>query len=585
MMKKYKRTITFTILILLFILLINSSFSFAKTIDINGIKVSLTTEVIKKEAVRGVNVKDDNRFINNNANEDTNETKEKIQDEYVKVELSVSNQNPYETANVTIEEIPLADFKQVETLKNEKVIKFNLKSKSTNKYNYRYGYHKSFLKGQHNSILYDEDGNIIDGNKDTQYIEEDKKIQIESQTKGGGLEEEARDLRRGVFFIVRLLIIFVVCVILLMVFLMFYKTIKGQDDYYDNYDSFNSIIFFVIISFLINICFIKVSFAKSAYEPQIYEYGKSYEKVIYENVQFNDALYKFAYKITVSFDGAYEIVEEDYENDTDSDGLLDAFEYLYMTDKNDVDTDKDGLSDYLEVMFLDYNPLSDDTFKDGIKDDNRDFDGDKLTNIEEIKYNTDLFNTDTDYDTISDYDEVSIYFTNPLSTDTDEDLLSDPDEIKLGLDPLNPQTDGVTLDSERKIEQKYIMTNVPEELREGDIFIKNISGKVSGNIDKAIKVSKKNEELFNSMKSFVQSGFNIEMNDDEKIDIELDITKVSDRNSTLIIVKYENNQIVPIETVADGNAIRASIGKGTYSVMDSSILLKDLNIMIDDYMP
>ena len=70
--------------------------------------------------------------------------------------------------------------------------------------------------------------------------------------------------------------------------------------------------------------------------------------------------------------------------DSDGDGLSDAFEYLYMTDKENVDTDGDGLSDYIEVMYLDYNPLSNDTFKDGINDGDRDYDNDKLTNIEEV---------------------------------------------------------------------------------------------------------------------------------------------------------------------------------------------------------
>jgi hypothetical protein len=82
----------------------------------------------------------------------------------------------------------------------------------------------------------------------------------------------------------------------------------------------------------------------------------------------------------------------------------------------------------------------------------------------------------------------NVHNTNPLNIDTDEDLLSDPDELKLGLDPTNPRTDGVTLDSERKIEQEYNMTKVPENLRKGDIFLKEISGSVSGVIDNCIGI-------------------------------------------------------------------------------------------------
>ena len=556
--------------------------------ELNGLKITLNSEVSKETINIGKNVNDD---LNDNGKKEI----KKPNDKYVKTNLIIKNDNSYEKAYITIEEIAPTGFRQIDSSKNERIINITLEPKSDIRYEYIYRYNESFLKDQNNSILYDEDGNIIESVNDVKYEDkndnksitnENKKNKISKKSKKGNLEEESEDLKKGALEIVKFLIAFVVCIVLLIVFIMFYKTIKGNDsDFFNNNDSFKCFIIILLISVVINIFNSRSILANNRYEPQIYEYGKSYEKVIYEPVYFNEGLYKFAYKITFSYDSNYIITDEDYEKDTDGDGLIDAFEYLYMTDKENVDTDGDDLSDYIEVMYLDYNPLSNDTFKDGINDGDRDYDNDKLTNIEEVKYGTELYNVDTDYDTLNDYEEINLHHTNPLSIDTDEDYLSDPDELKLGLDPTNKRTDGVTLDSERKIEQEYNMTKVPSELREGDIFIKNISGSVSGNIDNEVKISKKNEEVFNSMNSFVQSGFQVTLKEDEKIDIELDVSKVSDRKTVLIVVRYEDGMIEAIDTVCEENSIKANIGNGTYSVMDSEIVLKDLNIMVSDYMP
>lgn len=574
-------------IVALFIILINKSIFYAKTIDINGIKAKINVKTIRENIVKGASTKDNNNStIGNNTKEKDNKVPE---DKYVIVELIIDNKNPYETANITIEEIAPTGFRQLESKKQDKAINIKLEARTDKKIEYNYRYHQSFLKEQNNSILYDDDGNIIDNSKDITLNNNENSLSIENDTKkykSNNKEEEY--LQKGATHILILILIFIACVGLIFVFRMFYKTIKDNDDNFfkDNSDKFLQICLLLVASIIISILVHSDKvLADKTYKAQIYEYGKNYEKVIYDAVDFNGSLYRFAYKIAVSYGNDYIISEEDYEKDTDKDLLVDALEYQYMTDKNDVDTDKDGLSDYIEVMFLDYNPLSDDTFNDGIKDCDRDYDNDKLTNIEEMNYGTDLFNADTDYDTINDYDEINVYNTDPLNVDTDEDLLIDPDELKLGLDPTNPRTDGVTLDSERKIEQVYTMSNVPEELRQGDIFISNISGSISGNIDKEVRITKKNEEVFNTMSSFVQSGFKVELKENEKIDIELDVSKVSDRRTTLILVKYENGTIEAINTICDGDSLKANIGSGTYSVMDSDIVLKDLNIMISDYMP
>ena len=557
---------------------------YGKSIDLNGLKINLKTNVSKDT----INV---GKSINSDKDSGSKETKVS-DDEYVKAELIVKNDNPYEVANVTIEEIKPGGFKQLDSSKNDVKINIKLGPKSDKKIEYIYRYHKSFLKDQNNSILYDENGNIIDNNKNISHeasnnkntTDENRKYKISNNKNKGNIDEEANDLKKGAFYILKFILVFIGCVVLLFVFIMLYKTIKGNDDnFFDNVDGFKGLIIFILISISMNICFSNMTLAKNVYVPQVYEYGKTYEKVIYEPIYFNDGLYRFAYKISFTFESSYLINDEDYENDTDGDGLVDAFEYQYMTDKNNVDTDGDGLSDYTEVMYLDYNPLSDDTFNDGIKDSDRDFDGDKLTNIEEVNYGTDLFNVDTDYDTLSDYDELNKYGTDPLSIDTDEDLLSDPDELKLGLDPTNPRTDGITLDSERKVEQEYTITNVPEELREGNIFISKISGSISGNIDNEVNITKKNNEVFNSMSSYVQSGFEVSLKDDEKIDIELDVNKVLERKTSLTVVRFLDGELEVIDTICEDDTLKAKVGNGVYTVMDSDIVLRDLSVFLDDY--
>jgi len=177
-------------------------------------------------------------------------------------------------------------------------------------------------------------------------------------------------------------------------------------------------------------------------------------------------------------------------NDSDFDALSDGFEVLVKgTNPLLADTDGDGLDDGTEVLVNQTNPLLTDTDGDGLDDGTEvlvnqtdpllvDTDGDLLTDGEEVlQYlsdpltydpNTDgdLFywfddcndtdaeiypgalerlngidddcdgqwdegfnGTDSDLDTLSDYDEYHVYATNHLLPDTDGDLLRDDEEL------------------------------------------------------------------------------------------------------------------------------------------------------------
>ena len=138
--------------------------------------------------------------------------------------------------------------------------------------------------------------------------------------------------------------------------------------------------------------------------------------------------------------------------DSDSDGLADIYENIIGTDVNNSDTDDDGLTDHTEVYMTGTDPTKYDSVTEGVSDFDADNDNDGLSNGTEIELGTDPMNSDTDGDELSDGEEINTYGTDPLNTDTDGDTLPDGDEPYIGLDPANPETFG-TPDGEYISEQ------------------------------------------------------------------------------------------------------------------------------------
>ena len=136
----------------------------------------------------------------------------------------------------------------------------------------------------------------------------------------------------------------------------------------------------------------------------------------------------------------YELLTNPFYRDTDRDGMSDLEEINTGTDPLNPDTDGDGLPDGWEYAngtfrgFSSPNPLIGDSLADP--------DTDGLTNMGEYLNRTDPNKSDTDGDKLSDFDEIYIYYTNPLEPDTDFDGLNDFEEIITGQDPNNGDTNG-----------------------------------------------------------------------------------------------------------------------------------------------
>ena len=106
----YRRTIKFIFLTLLFIFSINNNSFYTKSIDLNGIKVDITSEVTKENTIVGSSI-DKEKY----SSAEYEKGKKEVKDEYVQIELKIKNNNPYEAANITIKESVNSGFKQVGT--------------------------------------------------------------------------------------------------------------------------------------------------------------------------------------------------------------------------------------------------------------------------------------------------------------------------------------------------------------------------------------------------------------------------------------------------------------------------------------
>ena len=145
----------------------------------------------------------------------------------------------------------------------------------------------------------------------------------------------------------------------------------------------------------------------------------------------------------------YKFTITDRLNDLDGDGIVNSVEDQYdCLDKNvadaDKDPDRDGLSNIAELN-LGTDPCNPDSDFDGLTD------GEEVNRIVSGQpAPTNPRDDDTDGDGLSDGFETGTGIVNgmtdsgtdPLLADTDSDAVGDLKELQIGTDPFNPDTDG-----------------------------------------------------------------------------------------------------------------------------------------------
>ena len=246
--------------------------------------------------------------------------------------------------------------------------------------------------------------------------------------------------------------------------------------------------------------------------------------------------------------------------DTDGDELVDGLEEYYGTDINNVDTDGDGLSDYVEVVLLGTDPLSAEKDENGLTDAEKDSDGDTLSNAYELKIGTNPADKDTDADGLNDDEEIKIG-TNPLLCDTDGDGANDGTEIRIGTDPLKAdQNFNIKQTSEIKSDIKASV----------DINLKG------DQVDTLIVEPLVNNPFFpEDMPGYMGSAYKFSVDglfDNATISFEFDGSNLSEEADPVICYFNDQTQeLEPLETTIKGSVASAKVTHfSTYVLIDHS---------------
>ncbi len=252
-------------------------------------------------------------------------------------------------------------------------------------------------------------------------------------------------------------------------------------------------------------------------------------------------------------DGVYATVLPD----TDGDGLEDVYEIYYGSDVNLEDSDEDGLGDYYEVYASSTYPGLADSDDNKIMDGDEDYDGDGLSTLEECNKGTDPLNPDTDYDNLSDGEEVNVCDTDPLVADWDEDGLVDGDEIALGTDPqlYDTDEDGVK-DGDEKFKQTY--THQVEN-QESPVTEVSVTLEGTGNLETTTHIESvmNKDALCTGVVGLVGEPFSIETTskfESATITFKVDKELLEDNSfDSLMFLWYdeENQNFVELDTVLD----------------------------------
>lgn len=252
-------------------------------------------------------------------------------------------------------------------------------------------------------------------------------------------------------------------------------------------------------------------------------------------------------------------------NDTDKDGLLNYQEDIFGTNMSLKDTDSDGLSDYSEVYYTFTNPTLKDTDNNNINDGDEDFDKDGLNNIQEVQYKTDIFNSDSDEDGLSDYDEINIYGTNPNSLDTDNDGIADGLEVQFGLNP--------------KSVDSNISVSKPSDDSNASVILQGVNGQQLS----SITINKSSNSLINSnYEAYISGPYNFSIDGNiNNAQISFSFDNHSLKENAIPTIYYFDSHSQTLEelptTVSDNVASCTVQHFSEYVLLDKNIVKNKLN--------
>ena len=487
-----------------------------------------------------------------------------FQDEYVAVDVKVENLNRYSDLEFNIEAIDHEEFKIYN--KNQR---YTIPAGSYEDISFDYSFNKPTAK-------YDQKKKNVKYKKDiafardseyatSSYISERYIREIE-KTKREFEEIKKKEQQETKRTIMILAIVFIVVFIVLIAIYFIRRYIRTHEDFYN-------ILLMIGLSIIISLCTIFSKTNTYAYNQQTFMSNTTYSHTYTCEVWHGGIAYTFRYRVSYKYVG--EVMTYPEDQDTDGDGLIDNYEVYFITDLNNADTDGDGISDYDEIYTIDTDPLKADTDKNGKNDGEEDYDKDGLTNIEEKNLGTYMNDKDSDYDGLSDYDEVKIYHTDPLKADTDNDGLSDYEEVqvakKLGTNDIS------SIDTSVKFNQTLSRDNLSRELLLENIIGISVEGNVPGLIDKHIKLKESNNSAIDSTKSILGKPVNIQNTyGDEKVTIKFDCNNYKERLDGLRVATLVNGNIKLLNTTLANGVVSAEVVSGDVFVIDGIQYINDI---------
>ena len=240
-------SIKFYFIVLIFLSnLICCNVIYGKSIDLNGIKVSIESDVIKENLTTGKKVNEEDETVSEN-------NKKEPKDKSVNIELSIRNNNPYETADVTIVEKVNSGFKQLGTNKIDRKISFKLESNKEKTFKYNYKYEKHIILDQFNKLIYGNNDEIVEENENTNLEIGDSKRSYIDNSKNKTIEENKKNKPKKSNLLLKIFFCIMIGLAVIYGFTLFLRSLNDKDIDLDDFNKYNGFIIIFVLSLVISV--------------------------------------------------------------------------------------------------------------------------------------------------------------------------------------------------------------------------------------------------------------------------------------------------------------------------------------------